>query len=231
MQKEKKECKNQSGSMSRRRALEILRILQKDYPDVGSELNYENPFQLLVATMLAAQETDRKVNEVTKALFEEYRSPEDFLKLSREDLAQRIGRIHFCRAKAGNILSMCRTLVEEFGGEVPRTREKLMKLAGVGRKTANVILSYAYGIPAIAVDTHVHRVANRLGLANEADVQKTELALQMLIPREWWIRAHNSMVLHGRRVCTARKPKCHLCSLAHLCEQQPGVKAGPETGK
>ncbi|HOL84328.1 endonuclease III [Thermoclostridium caenicola] len=214
----------QSGHMSRKRALEILKLLARDYSEVGSELNHENTFQLLVATMLAAQDTDRKVNEVTKSLFEEYRSPDDFLKLSRDVLAQKISRIHYCRAKASNILSMCRTLVEKFGGEVPRTREELMELAGVGRKTANAILSYAYGIPAIAVDTHVHRVAQRLGLAKEREVQKTELVLQALIPEEWWIRAHNSMVLHGRRVCTARNPRCRQCGVAHLCAARQDLR-------
>lgn len=205
------------GKMSRSSALKILALLEKLYPEVKSELIHGTPFELLVGTMLAAQATDRKVNEVTEKLFSDFKSPEEFLSMTREQLEQRIREIHFCRVKARHILSMCGTLVTEFRGEVPSNREDLMKLAGVGRKTANVVLSYSFNTPAIAVDTHVHRVAGRLGMSSAGDVLETELEMEKLLPKAWWTRAHGSMVLHGRRVCSARNPKCGECALASHC--------------
>lgn len=196
---------------------DILDVFRAIYPDPKCELNYENPFQLLVATVLAAQATDKKVNEVTAALFKKYKSPEDFVALTENELAQEIKSINFYKTKARNILSLCRILVEEFDGEVPRNREDLVRLPGVGRKTANVVLSNAFDIPAIAVDTHVHRVSNKLGLVDTENVLATELELQKIIPKEQWNRAHNYLVLHGRYVCNAKKPKCEICNLNPFC--------------
>lgn len=204
--------KNKSDIMN------ILEALAQTYPDNRCELNYDTPFQLLVATILAAQATDKKVNEVTKGLFEKYKTPDDFLKLSLEELQQEIKHINFYKTKAKYILEMSSALKRQFNGEVPVNREELVKLSGVGRKTANVILSYAFGVPAIAVDTHVLRVANRLGLVKAKDVLKTELEMEKAIPEEWWSRAHSTLVLHGRRICLARKPKCEICPLCEYCD-------------
>ena len=196
----------------------ILEILGGIYPEPKSELNYGSPFQLLVSTVLSAQATDKKVNEVTEGLFKEYKTPEDFLKLSESELAHKIKSINFYRTKTRNVLSLCWTLVDKYEGQVPRNREDLMQLAGVGRKTANVVLSNAFDVPAIAVDTHVHRVSNKLGLVDTDNVLDTELELQKLIPRELWSKAHNYLVLHGRYVCNAKKPNCRECKLSLLCQ-------------
>lgn len=203
--------------MNRNRLNKILYLLDALYPHKDNELHFQSPFELLLGTMLAAQATDRKVNEITGPLFAQYATPEAFLALGTEELEKRIRSIHYCKAKARHIMETCRMLTVDFGGEVPDTREALMRLPGVGRKTANVMLSYAWGKPAIAVDTHVFRVAIRLGLAREKDPLRTELALEKLIPRKWWTKAHSSMVLHGRRVCSARKPRCEACGLAPYC--------------
>lgn len=197
----------------------ILKSLSETYPDTNCELNYKTPFQLLIATVLSAQATDKKVNEITAVLFSKYKSPEDFLKLNQEELEQEIRHINFYRTKAKHILGICKELTERYKGEVPADRQELVKLPGVGRKTANVVLSYAFGIPAIAVDTHVHRVANRIGIVSTKDAEKTELELEKCVPREFWSKTHSSLVLHGRRVCEARKPKCGLCTLAVYCKQ------------
>lgn len=196
---------------------ELLNAFNKVYPEPKCELNYKNPFQLLVATVLAAQATDKKVNEVTEDLFRHYSSPEDFLTLSEEELAHKIKSINYYRTKAKNVMALCRLLIAEFGGQVPQSMEELIRLPGVGRKTANVVLSNAFHIPAIAVDTHVHRVSNKLGLVDTDNVLDTELELQKLIPREYWSRAHNYLVLHGRYVCNAKKPKCEQCAVAPWC--------------
>lgn len=196
----------------------VLSILAKQYPDTDSELSYKTPFQLLVATILSAQATDKKVNEVTSGLFVKYKTPHDFVLLRQEELEQQIRQINLYKTKAKHILSTCETLITRYNGEVPKSREELEQLAGVGRKTANVVLSYAFGMPAIAVDTHVFRVVNRLGLVNTDNAHKTELAMEKIIPKEWWSKAHSSLVLHGRRVCDARKPKCEICALKQCCE-------------
>lgn len=196
----------------------ILDILGEMYPEPVSELQYRNSFELLIATILSAQATDRKVNEITPALFAKYSTPFDFAGLTAEELAQEIRSIHLCRVKAAYIIKTSRMLVSRYGGEVPRTREELIQLPGVGRKTANVVLSNEFHMPAIAVDTHVFRVANRLGLVDEKDVLKTELKLEQLLPREKWSDAHNYMVLHGRRVCHAKQPQCPACPLSEYCK-------------
>lgn len=196
---------------------EILELLKKEYPDAKCELDYSTPFQLLVATILSAQTTDKKVNEVTEELFKEYPTVDDFLKLSQEELENRIKKIGLYRNKAKNILLMCRQLKENYKGEVPNTMEGITSLAGAGRKTANVVLSNAFGVPAIAVDTHVFRVSNRIGLAKADNVEDTEEQLRKNIAKKEWSLAHHLLIFHGRRCCTARKPECERCIIRDYC--------------
>lgn len=207
-----------SQDENREKVIKVIDILSRIYPDTKCELIYDRPFQLLVATILAAQATDKKVNEITKELFINYKTPGDFLELGVEGLQEKIKHINLYRTKAKHIISTCEALIARYGGEIPTDREELTKLSGVGRKTANVVLSYAFGIPAIAVDTHVFRVANRIGLVKTKDVLKTELEMESIVPKELWSKAHSSLVLHGRRVCEAKKPKCDICSLTEHCD-------------
>ena len=201
----------------------ILAILKETYPDAKCELNYETPFQLLVATILSAQTTDKKVNEVTESLFKDYPDLDSFLTLSNEELEGRIREIGLYRNKAKNLVMMCNQLKENFNGEVPHTMEGIQSLAGAGRKTANVVLSNAFNIPSIAVDTHVFRVSNRLGLANSDNVLEVEKQLQKEFPKKEWTLLHHLLIFHGRRCCIARKPKCEECPLAHLCKYRKEV--------
>ena len=196
----------------------ILEILKEEYPDAQCELNYGTPFQLLVATILSAQTTDKKVNEVTKDLFEKYPTVDDFLEISQEELEERIKQIGLYRNKAKNIMMMCRQLKENYNGEVPKTMEGITSLAGAGRKTANVVLSNAFGVPSIAVDTHVFRVSNRIGLAKSEDVYEVEMQLQKELPKREWSLAHHLLIFHGRRCCTARNPKCEICPIKEMCK-------------
>ena len=196
----------------------ILDELKAMYPDAKCELNYETPFQLLVATILSAQTTDKKVNEVTETLFKEYPDVDTFLTLSINELEERIKQIGLYRSKAKNLLIMCNQLKSNFNGEVPSTMEELVTLAGAGRKTANVVLSNAFGVPSIAVDTHVFRVSNRIGLANSEDVLEVELELQKELPKSEWSNTHHLLIFHGRRCCTARNPKCNECPISCLCK-------------
>lgn len=196
----------------------ILAILKETYPDAKCELNYETPFQLLVATILSAQTTDKKVNEVTESLFKDYPDLDSFLTLSNEELESRIREIGLYRNKAKNLVMMCNQLKENFNGEVPHTMEGIQSLAGAGRKTANVVLSNAFNIPSIAVDTHVFRVSNRLGLANSDNVLEVEKQLQKEFPKKEWTLLHHLLIFHGRRCCIARKPKCGECKLQDLCK-------------
>lgn len=195
----------------------IMDTLAAMYPDAHCELNFRNPFELLIATILSAQSTDRQVNKVTERLFKKYPTPQDFLSLSEEELAEEIRGLGLYRNKSKNILQTCRILVEQYQGEVPADREALEKLPGVGRKTANVVLSNAFGVPALAVDTHVHRVSNRLGLADSRTPLETEKQLTRRIPRKEWSIAHHRLIWHGRRICSARNPKCGICDLSSYC--------------
>lgn len=195
----------------------ILDLLMIEYPDAKCELEHKDAFQLLVATILSAQTTDVKVNEVTKTLFKEYPTVDDFLTLSQDELESRIRTIGLYRNKSKNILAMCKKLKEEFNGNVPSTMEGITSLPGAGRKTANVVLSNAFNVPAIAVDTHVFRVSNRIGLAHAKDVNETEKQLQKNIPKSQWSHAHHLLIFHGRRCCSARKPKCESCKIALYC--------------
>lgn len=197
--------------------LAILDILAAAYPGKFEGLNFSNPFELLVATILSAQCTDERVNSLTPRLFAKYRSPQDFATAPIDELASDIRPTGYFNTKARNIQACCRTLIEKFGGNVPRTRDELMTLPGVGRKTANVILSHAFGEPAITVDTHVTRLANRLGFVQTKDPLKIEQQLMEITPRKRWNDIGRLFITHGRKVCTARSPKCGQCMIAHLC--------------
>ncbi len=196
---------------------EVIDILMELYPDAKAELNYSNPFELLVATILSAQCTDVQVNKTTEKLFKEFKTPEDYLKLTEEELGQKIRSCGFYKTKSKNILATCRLLIEKFNGEVPGTLEELITLLGVGRKTANVVLSNAFSKPAIAVDTHVFRVSNRIGLADSKNVLDTEKDLMDNIDKEMWSKAHHLLIFHGRRICKARRPLCDKCPLTDYC--------------
>ncbi|QEK11800.1 endonuclease III [Crassaminicella thermophila] len=201
-----------------RKVKKILDLLSKEYPNAACELNYNTPFQLLIATVLSAQTTDKKVNEVTKDLFKKYPTVYDFSKLTIQELENKIRKIGLYRNKAKNILKTVKILIEKFNGEVPSNFDDLVSLHGVGRKTANVILANAFNIPTIAVDTHVFRVSNRIGLASSDDVLQTEYDLQKNISKEEWIHAHHLLIWHGRNICTARKPKCEICPINMYCK-------------
>lgn len=202
------------------RTKKIVEILKETYPDAKCELNYETPLQLLVATVLSAQTTDKKVNEVTEDLFKDYPDLDAFLTISNEELEDRIKQIGLYRNKSKNLILMFRQIKENFNGEVPNTMEGITSLAGAGRKTANVVLSNAFGIPSIAVDTHVFRVANRLDLANSDNVLEVEKQLQKELPKKEWSLMHHMLIFHGRRCCIARKPKCEECPLNHICKYE-----------
>lgn len=197
---------------------EILDRLGQTYPDAKCALNHTTPFELLVATMLSAQCTDARVNIVTARIFPTYNTPEHFAALTPDQIGELIKDCGLWQSKAKNIHATSHILLQEHGGEVPATREELVKLPGVGRKTANVVLSNAFDVPAIAVDTHVFRVSNRIGLANATTVEETEEQLMRRIPRQLWSPAHHWLIHHGRQICDARKPKCSECPLADLCK-------------
>ena len=200
------------------RVAEIVERLKGAYPDVRCELDYETPLQLLVATVLSAQTTDKQVNKVTAKMFADCPDLEAFLALSRDQIKEYIHTLGFFNAKADHLYLLFRQLADEFGGEVPQTMEELTRLPGVGRKTANVVMSNAFGVPAIAVDTHVFRVANRIGLAHADNVAKTEAQLMEAIDQDLWTLCHHLLIFHGRRCCSARSPKCETCVIRQYCE-------------
>lgn len=206
------------------RTKKIVEILKETYPDAECELNFETPFQLLVATILSAQTTDKKVNEVTESLFKDYPDVDSFLKITNDELEERIKQIGLYRNKSKNLILMVRQLKENFNGEVPRTMEGITSLAGAGRKTANVVLSNAFGVPSIAVDTHVFRVSNRLGIADSDNVLEVEKQLQKELPKKEWTLMHHVLIFHGRRCCTARNPKCSICPVNSLCKYYKTVE-------
>ena len=197
---------------------EILCELAALYPDARPALKYRSPYELLVAVILSAQCTDERVNKVTEVLFKEYSTPAAMLKLTQEELEKYIYSCGFYRNKAAHILSASRDIVEKFGGEVPNDFDKLRSLAGVGQKTANVVWSVAFGGDAIAVDTHVFRVSNRLGLACADTPIKVENQLKQAIPKEDWSKAHHWLIYHGRRVCHSQRPDCANCTLKDYCK-------------
>ncbi|MDL5040855.1 endonuclease III [Heyndrickxia coagulans] len=197
-----------------------LETMGEMFPDARCELNHSNPFELLIAVTLSAQCTDALVNKVTKNLFQKYKTPDDYIAVPLEELQQDIRSIGLYRNKAKNIQKLCRILIGEYGREVPKTREELMKLPGVGRKTANVVLSVAFGIPAIAVDTHVERVSKRLGFCRYKDsVLEVEQTLMKKVPKEEWSNTHHRMIFFGRYHCKAQRPQCEICPLLDLCRE------------
>ncbi|SDI98779.1 endonuclease III [Salimicrobium halophilum] len=197
-----------------------LDVLEEMYPDADCELVHENPFQLLVAVILSAQATDNLVNKVTPSLFEKYHRPEDIAEVNVEELEQDIKSIGLYRSKAKNLKKMAGTLLEKFDGEVPQTKEELETLAGVGRKTANVVASVAFGEPTIAVDTHVERVSKRLGICRWKDsVLQVEKTLMKKVPREEWSATHHRLIFFGRYHCKAKNPNCESCPMLSLCRE------------
>ena len=202
--------------MTRGKRQQILDKLEEMYPEAKAELVFSNPYEMLVATILSAQCTDRQVNRVTPAVFARYPDANAMAEAQVGELYPMVKSCGF-KSKAGNIIAACRIIRDEHNGQVPDTREELMKLPGVGRKTANVVLSNAFGIPAFAVDTHVFRVSNRLELCKADTVEETERQMTRLIPEEKWGQAHHWLIWHGRRVCRAQHPLCGECGLKDMC--------------
>lgn len=204
--------------MNKQKRIEILTRLREQNPHPTTELNFSSPFELLIAVILSAQATDKGVNRATDKLFPVANTPQAILKLGVDGLKEYIKTIGLFNSKAENIIKTCRDLIEKHGGEVPENREALEALAGVGRKTANVVLNTAFGHPTIAVDTHIFRVANRTGFAPGKDVVKVEENLNKVVPDEFKIDVHHWLILHGRYTCIARKPRCGSCIIEDLCE-------------
>ncbi|HEX2715706.1 MAG TPA: endonuclease III [Candidatus Acidoferrales bacterium] len=216
--KPKKSSSGKARGTSPKRVRALLEKLDQAYPGVTCALEHKNPFQLLVATILSAQCTDERVNQVTPALFRKYPSPEVFAYANPRELQQEIRPTGFFRNKTKSIMGASKKIVEEFGGQVPRTMEQLLTLPGVARKTANVVLGTAYGIASgIVVDTHVQRLAGRLDLSRNTDPKKIEQDLMRIVPQEKWILFSHQLIWHGRRVCQARKPRCTECNLERIC--------------
>ncbi|MEM2988377.1 MAG: endonuclease III [Candidatus Bathyarchaeia archaeon] len=212
-------------SAKRERAEELLSILEREYPNARIALNYSNPLELLIATMLSAQCTDERVNKVTKELFKKYRTAEDYANADLSELEAMIRPTGFYRAKARNLKKAARILVERFGSKVPKEMGALLELPGVARKTANIVLANAYGVvEGIAVDTHVRRLSRRLGLTKEEDQDAIERDLMAIVPKEYWNRITYLLMEHGRRVCKARKPACNACAVSKLCPSAFKVK-------
>lgn len=205
------------GILSHEEADKCLDVLEETYPDAKCELEHKSPFELLVATILSAQCTDVRVNKVTEEMFKKYNKPEDFANVDIKTLEGLVKECGLYRNKAKNIKASSNVILEEFNGKVPETIKDLMKLPGVGKKTANVVASTCFGVPAIAVDTHVFRVSNRIGFVSENNVEKTEKALGKKIDRDRWTKAHHLFIFHGRRCCTARSPKCQACPIKDFC--------------
>lgn len=196
---------------------QIIKILSALYPDVKIQLDFSTPHQLLVATILSAQCTDARVNQVTERLFKKYQFPEDYLKVTADELEQDIFSTGYYKAKAKHIQEASKMIIERFNGEVPRTMEELLELPGVGRKTANVILGHCFAVPGIVVDTHVIRITNRLGFAETQRAEIIEKKLEKLIPKDKWTIFTHYFINHGRNTCIARKARCGLCKISHLC--------------
>ncbi len=215
----------------------ILDTIADMFPNAHCELNHNNPFELTIAVLLSAQCTDETVNKVTEGLFQKYRSPWDYLGVPLEELENDIRRIGLFRSKASNIQKLCQILIDKYEGEVPESHEGLTELPGVGRKTANVVMSNAFGVPAIAVDTHVERVSKRLSIAAEDDsVLTVEQKLMKLVPRDEWTLTHHRLIFFGRYHCKAQKPQCPICPLLDICKEgkrrmKPAVKTQTKAKK
>ncbi len=217
MGKEKQTLKRKK--IAKKNIKAILDILDNTYPEAECELNFGSIFQLLVAVVLSAQTTDKSVNQVTPELFKAYPTAFDMQNCSQEDMEFFLRKIGMYRMKSKNVINLSKILAKEYDGIVPEDYDKLISLPGVGRKTANVVLSVGFGHPTIAVDTHVFRVSNRIGLVDENDVLKTELALMESIPKKRWSKTHHNLIFHGRYCCIARGPKCSECSISELCKK------------
>jgi endonuclease-3 len=203
---------------NQKRVNEVIKLLSREIPDSTIALRFSNPFELLIATILSAQCTDTKVNQVTQDLFKKYRSAKDYAGASLTELEEDIRPTGFYRNKAKSIQNCCQNLVARFGGEVPKTLDELVTLPGVGRKTANVVLGNAFGISGIVVDTHVQRLSQRIGLTKNDDPVKIEFDMMEIIPKEEWTHFSNLLVWHGRRTCVARKPLCPTCAIRKQCD-------------
>lgn len=213
------------GHAAKRHAAKVAKLLAKTYPDAKCALNFQTPLELLIATILSAQCTDVRVNLVTKDLFRKYRSAADYAAAKSKELENQIKSTGFFRAKAKSIQAACARLAKEHGGEVPQSLDELVELPGVGRKTANVVLGTAFGIASgVVVDTHVRRIARRLGLTSENDPEKIERDLMAVLPKVEWVDFSHRLIHHGRRICIARRPKCSECTLAKVCPRI-GVEA------
>ena len=200
------------------RALKIIELLEKEHPDAKVALHYSNPLELLMATILSAQSTDETINKVTETLFKKYTKPEDYASADLKELEQDIRSTGFYHNKAKNLQNSAKMLVEKYNSQVPKTMEELVKLPGVARKTANIVLTNAFGVVAgVAVDTHVRRLAQRLGLTENSNPDKIEKDLMRIVPKDKWMRITDLLIFHGRRVCTAKKPNCAGCVLNKIC--------------
>lgn len=212
--------------MTKKDYLAFLAEIEAMFPDAHCELEHRNAFELTIAVLLSAQCTDALVNRVTKTLFEKYRTPQDYLQRPLAELENDIRSIGLFRTKAKNIQGLCRMLLDEHGGEIPRSHEALVKLPGVGRKTANVVVSNAFAVPAIAVDTHVERVAKRMGLVGaDATPLDVEKRLMRFTPKEKWTQTHHTLIFFGRYHCKAQRPNCADCAVAHLCKYRKAQKS------
>ena len=206
---------------------EIINYFKDKYPEPETALNYKTPFQLLIATIMSAQTTDVQVNKVTKELFEKYKNPQDFAELDTKELQKEIQSIGLYKNKSKYIIESSKLILEEFEGEIPKNRKDLTKLPGVGRKTANVVLANAFDIETIAVDTHVFRVANRLGLVDTDKRDQVEQDLMEVIPENYWTKFHHWLIFHGREICKARNPLCKKCEISTYCDYyQNQIKGG-----
>ncbi|MCQ9277821.1 endonuclease III [Staphylococcus borealis] len=213
--------------ISKKKALEMIDVIAEMFPDAECELKHDNAFELTIAVLLSAQCTDNLVNKVTRTLFQKYKTPQDYLNVEIEELQNDIRSIGLYRNKAKNIQKLCQSLIDQFNGDIPNTHKALESLAGVGRKTANVVMSVAFDEPSLAVDTHVERVSKRLGINRWKDnVNQVEERLCSIIPRERWSKSHHQLIFFGRYHCLARKPKCDICPLLDDCrEGQKRMKA------
>ncbi|AEE91637.1 endonuclease III [Tepidanaerobacter acetatoxydans] len=212
-----KKDKITSEEKERERITAIISKLSKLYPEATTALNHSSPFELLIATILSAQCTDKRVNKVTERLFKKYKGPKDFAEANKSELEQDIKECGIFKNKSKNIIETSKILFEKYNGQVPSNFDELIELPGVGRKTANVVLANAFGKPAFAVDTHVYRLAHRLGFSDKKNLIEVERDLREKIPENLWIKAHHWLIYHGRNICRARKPLCDECLLSDLC--------------
>ncbi|MBI4358619.1 MAG: endonuclease III [Candidatus Omnitrophica bacterium] len=217
----------ESLDSKKKRALEMIKRLKKKFPEARIELHFKNPIELLVAVILSAQCTDKRVNMVTPALFKKYKTAKDYAKANPKTFEKEIHSTGFYRAKAKSIIGSMKEIVKRFDGKVPNRMQDLIPLPGIGRKTANVILGNVYGIPGLVVDTHMKRVANRLGLTNQQDPVKIEFELNEIIPKKEWTLFSHLIIWHGRRTCFARKPNCAECTINELCPSREDIKQVP----